>query len=466
MKEFNWDRDLCSFTAQVSENEVDTPIKLVKTMFDVLPHDIWSNPNITICDFCVKSGRFLLEAYFRFLDGEKDIIPDFKERRKHILEKQIFGLGTSYKTQKRAIANLYAGQKFSNIKYIDDLTIKENVQDIDFKEVFNMNFDIIIGNPPYQQSDGGAQASAVPLYNLFIEKAKQLNPRYLSMIIPDRWITGGRGLDSFRNSMLNDTHFSYFYDYANSKDCFPNNVDIKGGICYFLWDNQYNEKCKIIKNINGEEKEAFGFLNEPGIFSIGFTEINNKVSSVSTRFIEDIASTQKPYGIRGDAFANPEKYNLPPFETIEQKDGYKIIGRENNKRVWKYLKSDFNFSKMGLLTNYKVFIPRNFGSGKIGEMPPRPIIASPNECCTETFIEIGPFNSAIEAQNFLSYYKTKFFRALMSIQKKDQSGARRIYKHIPIQDFSKPWTDKELYEKYKLTDDEIAYIEENIPNVE
>lgn len=469
--------DYCSYTAPLDRAQIDTPLEIVNQLLDNLPSEIWKNKDITFLDPCVKTGRFLTQIYLRLMDGLSQEIPDNYQRSNHILTQQLYGIGITKIQAMRSRKNLYgtknANKSFlaqfttidGNIKYERDLINRNTINNFNFKGVFNMNFDIIIGNPPYQEMDGGAQASAIPLYNIFIERAKQLQPQYISMIIPDRWITGGRGLDGFRTSMLNDTHISYFYDYENSKECFPT-VDIKGGICYFLWDKNYNNKCKIIKKNNNEEKIVEGFLNEPGIFSIGLTEINNKVSSNSDTFIETIASTQRPYGIRGDAFSNPAKYNLPPFEITPQNNGYKIIGRENNKRVWKYMKSDFIFSKQGLISNYKVFIPRNFGSGKIGEMPPQPIIAKPNECCTETFIELGPFQSEQEAKNFLSYFKTKFFRALMSIQKKDQGAARKIYKYIPIQDFSKAWSDKELYEKYNLTEQEQNYIETIIPEID
>lgn len=337
------------------------------------------------------------------------------------------------------------------------------------KELGQMEFTVICGNPPYQLSDGGAQASAIPIYNKFIEQAKRLNPHYLTMIVPSRWMTGGKGLDKFRDMMIHDDSIRELHDFADSKMCFQG-VDIKGGVCYFLRDSKYHGPSRCVRhNVNGIELST-RYLCEPGdnifVREPMLISIKNKVD-LTNGSIEDITSPQKPYGFRGDVFKNEAKYNLPKMSDVPIPGGFTILGLgDGQKRINKYVASDYPFPKRGCLGKYKLFVTRNYGCGEIGEVPATPVLATPVLACTETFIEIGPFDTQEELDNFYSYFKTKFFRAMVGVRKQDQGAARAVYHYVPMQDFSKPWTDAELYAKYGLTQDEIDFIESMIKPME
>lgn len=336
------------------------------------------------------------------------------------------------------------------------------------KEYKDMKFDAIVGNPPYQLMDGGAQASATPIYNHFVDASKKICPKYISMIMPSRWMTGGKGLDNFRNEMINDTSFSEMYDYFDATECFSN-VEIKGGVCYFLWDSNYSGKCNIKTYFSGQKMplESCRYLVEPGddifIRDSRMITIKDKVLSLKEESFENIVSSMKPYGLRGDFFKSPAKYNLPSISDTPILGGYSIIGlNEKMQRVVKYISKTYPLPKKDMLNDYKIFVTRNYGNGTLGELPASPIFAKPGEVCTETFIQIGPFKSDNELKNCYSYFRTKFFRLLVGIKKRDQGAGKNVYQYVPLQDFSKSWTDEELFEKYKLTNDEIDYINEVI----
>lgn len=334
------------------------------------------------------------------------------------------------------------------------------------KDDDNMKFNAIIGNPPYQIMDGGAQASSMPVYQYFVEVSKEINPDYISMIIPSRWMTGGKGLEAFRKEMINDKHISKLFDHFNGKDCFSN-VDIKGGVCYFLWDKENEKKCNITTYTGNEVLNSERYLSDENdeiyIRDYRLIDIKNKISSFQEESFENIVSARKPYGLGGDVFKDPSKYDLPEFSDKFIEKGITVIGLdEKQKRVKKYVNRDYPFPKKDMLDDYKIFITRNYGNGKMGEIPSEPIIATPQMACTETFIQIGAFKTEQEAKNCFSYMKTKLFRLLVGIRKQDQGASRSIYKLVPMQDFSESWNDDKLYRKYKLSEEEIRYINENI----
>ena len=351
----------------------------------------------------------------------------------------------------------------NNIICGDTLTmLKSNGEPI----VFDMKFDVIIGNPPYQMNTGGGQAQAVPLYHKFIETAKDLEPQYISMIIPSRWMVGGMGLNNFRRDMLNDRRIIELHDYTNAKECFPN-VDIKGGVCYFLWKENANQKCNVYTHENNNITYSKRYLIEDGddifIRNNILLDIKNKAQSKNEEPFEDLVSSLGPYGLNTDFFKKPEKYNMEPASDEPIEDGYSILGLiEGNHRTWKYIDKDYALPKTDGIDKYKIFISEAYGCGAIGETIPTPVLATPGQLCTQTFLQIGVFNTQEEAENCLSYIKTKFFRILIGARKTTQHATKKVYRFVPMQDFSKPWTDEELYEKYGLTDEEINYIEEMI----
>lgn len=329
-----------------------------------------------------------------------------------------------------------------------------------------MKFDVIIGNPPYQLSDGGAQASAGAIYNKFVEQAIKLKPRYLTMITPSRWFTGGKNLNDFREKMLHDDRLRIIHDFPDASECFPG-VEIKGGVNYFLWDRDHKGECNIITHKGGKiiseatrpllEKNCDVFIRNNELVSI-----YRKVSDFNERSFMDIVSARKPYGLAGDFFKNPNKYSLPQIEEKKFNNCLKIYGLIGNKRTERYITKDYPLPKKEFLNEYKIFMARNQGSGIFGETFSEPILAKPGELCTETFIEIGPFKSKQVMENCYSYIKTKFFRAMVGVRKLDQGAPQGVYKYVPIQDFSKAWTDEELYKKYNLSKKEIKFIEENV----
>ena len=337
-----------------------------------------------------------------------------------------------------------------------------------------MNFDYLIGNAPYQVSDGGAQASAKPVYQFFSEAAKEV-ATVNCLIQPSRWMTGGKGLDDYRNTMIHDSHIKALHDFADSKELFER-VDIKGGVCVYIRDGRYDGDCKCVRhNCDGVfvsyrplcDGEDNIFIREPMLVNI-----KNKMD-LTGGTIESITSPQKPYGFRGDVMKNESKYGLPKMKDNPVEGGYAIIGlNECQKRTTKYVPSDYPFPRKNNLLKFKLFVTRNYGCGEIGEVPSTPVLATPGLACTETFVELGSFDRRDELDNLYKYFRTKFFRALVGVRKQDQGAARAVYHYVPLQDFtdssdidwsqSIPEIDQQLYKKYGLSQEEIDFIETHV----
>ena len=322
-------------------------------------------------------------------------------------------------------------------------------------EIFGMHFTTIITNPAYQLDDGGAQASATPIYNLFIEQAKKLNPEYISMIIPSRWYAGGKGLDAFREEMITDTHICELHDFLNANECFGNGVEIKGGVCYYLWDKNYEGPCTIYTHNEGkvikqpprymkEEKSEVFIRHYQGV------TIYRKVSSMKEQTIDSLVSSQKPFGLR--TFVHGKKDSFPNSVLLFERGGKGYISKSEITKGY------------DLLDKYKIYISRAYNAGDTypHQILGKPILGLPNTCCTATYVCIGPFPNVDEALNAMTYIKTKFFRFLVSLIKVSQMAPATVYAFVPMQDFSKTWTDEELYQKYGLSDEEINFIESMI----
>lgn len=489
--------DVLSCLADLSNDEVFTPPSVVNDMLDMLPQELFESPDTTFLDPVCKSGVFLREIAKRLIKGLEDKIPDLQERVDHIFQKQLYGIAitelTSLLSRRSVYCSKYPNSKYSvsqfddvqgNIRYKNvthewlkgkccfcgateseygtqkrdgmESHAYEFIHTTKPQEIYNMKFDVIIGNPPYQLSDGsgGNGTSAVPIYNMFIEQAKKLTPKYLTMIIPARWYAGGRNLDEFRKNMLNDNHIRVICDFFKSEDCFPG-VDLSGGVCYFLWERDNPGAC-LIKNIEGRNHNSMErSLLEPDTST--FIRFNNgvkilrKVRGEHFKSFSEYVQTYMPFGIRA---------NIKPQETGE----YTLYAYPNNG----YCDSNWDISHKDWISAYKVFISKAYGER--GDFPylvlGKPFIGAPNSLCTETYLLIGPFQDQNEAQNVISYIKTKFFRFLVLLKKNTQNAVRGVYEFVPMQDFSKPWTDEELYAKYNLTQEEIDFIESMIRPME
>ncbi len=345
----------------------------------------------------------------------------------------------------------------------------------------NMKFSAVVGNPPYQEMDGGAQASATPVYNHFVNIAKKIKPSYISMIMPARWYSGGRGLDDFREDMLSDKRIAMIHDFVNGREIFPN-VEIKGGICYFVWYKEWNAECTIFSHCPCEGKDdeiikSTRFLCEEGddifIRDPRLLSIKKKLSQHKYVPLSTLVSEMRPYGLRGDFFKDPNKYGLPSIRTTLQDNDITIWGLdEKQHRVKRYVSMDYPLPKKKGIETYKIFIPRNFGSGQLQDNVFTTIKASPNEICTETFVQISPFSTYEEMERCDKYLKTKFARITIGIRKQDQGAGRDVYRFVPVQDFTMTsdidWgqsivnIDKQLYKKYGLNKEEQEFIEKMI----
>lgn len=489
--------DILSCIANLSSDEVFTPPKVANDVLDLLPQELFSDPKTTFLDPCCKSGVFLREIAKRLSVGLERAIPDLQKRIDHIFHNQLFGLALTELTGLMSRRSVYCSKDASG-KYSVSL-FKNGQGHIRYKRcehefqngkcrqcgasqsaydrgealethayffihsdrIFNdMQFDVIIGNPPYQLEVGVEKENySIPIYHLFVQQAKRLNPRYLTMIIPSRWFAGGRGLDEFRREMLNDRRIQQITDFTNVEDCFPG-IDLSGGVCYFLWNREFEGEC-LIKTIDGKKEPSVmkrSLLEEGCDTFIRFNEaipILKKIRSFKENTFDSIVSPQTPFGI----LSSFKEYDEKP-----QKGYLKIYSVSGRGYVSK------NILKRGyeLIDKYKVFISKSYGER--GNYPYRflakPFLGEKNACCTQTYLAIGGFNTEEEALNVISYIKTKFFRFCIMLKKNTQDAMRSVYSFVPIQDFSKPWTDEELYQKYGLNDEEIAFIESMIRPME
>lgn len=321
------------------------------------------------------------------------------------------------------------------------------------KKELIMKFNAIVGNPPYQVMDGGAKASATPIYNEFVNIAKKLSPSFVSMIMPARWYAGGKGLDDFRENMISDTRMKCLIDFSNSADCFPSlgNRSIKGGLCYFLWDKNYNGKC-LISTMEQSKciGTSFRFLKESNcdIFirdNLGVS-ILNKVRKWNEKSFATIVSTRKPF-----EFAT----NFTDFDDVQKSEDQAIIYSFRKKGYINRNKINKNIDWVDM---YKLLIPEAIGNADVATDVIKPIVGKPNTCCTETYLVVGPFDNEIMAENCSSYIGTRFFHYLLSLKKITQHTTQKCYEFIPCQNFDESWDDKKLYKKYGFSEEEINYI--------
>ncbi len=498
-------------------NNTSTELEGLPEFVERKPYsDIWGDENTTIFEINSKSGLYPLLATYniyqsrlpKFLkNSNRKEDGCFRELWNEILEKQIFVLCKTPMAKtitERTLAG-YTGAKV-NVVYIHDLTKKlRNVKDEEndyssyllkdeLCDLFNMKgkdmrFTAVVGNPPYQVSDNGGRrengtenASASPVYQYFVENAEIIS-NIVSLIMPSRWLSGaGKGLNNFSKKMIADKRVKSIDIFPNSKDVFSK-VDIKGGVCYFVWDRNFDGKAMVRIHGGGNVEESKRFLDQTGTGTfIMFAELASIFQKVQNDLgrngsIQDIMSVRKPYGLSTDFFGSSEKYGLPPVQDERKKeDDLEVWGLVNGKRTIKYIPANYPIpTGGGTVGKWKVFVPYAYGCGALGEQIPSPILGSPIQICLETFLRYGAFDTEFEAKAALKYLKTKLFRALVGILKTTQHSTT-TFRFVPLQDFTEKsdidWTkliseiDQQLYKKYGLDEKEIAFIEQKVAPME
>jgi hypothetical protein len=492
--------DILECLAQLSSDEVPTPPTIANAMLDLLPAEVWENPEIRWLDPCSKSGVFLREIARRLLfEGLVDWESDFEKRREHIFRNMIFGCGiteltgiisrrTVYYSRNAAsdhsviefdsdegnIPFVRAGHDFKNGRCQicgapEELERGEGRENYAYafiheayptEEMREMKFDVIVGNPPYQIEDSGHGASATPIYHHFVERAIELDPRYVLMITPSRWFMGGKGLDRYRARMLADRRIKALVDYPKLYDGFPG-VKLRGGVSYFLWDREHDGPCSIQTMWDGEplgepveryldsydvlvrRNEAVGILEKVRAY---------RVDGDAEKTLKSRVSAQKPFGLRTffhgaesrDGIADPVKlHGSQKVSWIERKE---IPQNDSWVDDWKVLMSRVQGTSAAVETQF------------LG----RPLLAGPGEACTESYVVAGRFESETEAKRYAAYLRTRFARFLVSLRKSTQDAARDVYAFIPDVPLDREWTDAELFERYGLSDDEVAFIESQV----
>ena len=487
----SYNPDVLSCLANLSSDEVFTPPALANQILDLLPPELFTSKETRFLDPVCKSGVFLREIAKRLMDGLQDEIPDRQERVNHIFVNQLFGIAITELTALLSRRSVYCS-KTANGKYSICNAFADEQGNIIFEptkhawkngkcefcgasqevydradalethayqfihtkkpeEIFNnMKFDVIIGNPPYQLSDAGESTGASPIYHLFVEQAKKLNPRFLSMVIPSRWFAGGKGLDSFREEMLNDYRISRLVDHPIASDVFPG-IKLIGGVCYFLWerDREPNLPCLVTTKMNGEEDTINRRLNEFDTF-VRFNKaipILKKVRQKGYASLSEQVSRQKPFGLR----------------TFVRPSGKGEITLYANREIGKIEEAEITSGKE-MLNLWKVFTSMGYGEGGEARDYPRmimgkPIVAAPPSACTETYLVVGAYENESEARNLDAYLRTRFLRFLVALRKNTQHITKERFLFVPSLPMTEVWTDEKLYKHFGITPEEIEFIE-------
>jgi site-specific DNA-methyltransferase (adenine-specific) len=495
--------DILECLAQLSSDEVPTPPRLATAMLDLLPDEAWRNPDYRWLDPCSKSGVFLREVAKRLLfEGLVDWEPDFEKRREHIFRNMIFGCAITELTgiisrrsvyYSRHAAGENAAVKFAsddgNIPFVraahdfkdgrcricrapEDLERGEDRENYAYafihgayptEEVGDMRFDVIVGNPPYQIGTEGHGVTASTIYHHFVDRAIELDPRYLVMITPSRWFTGGKGLDAFRERMIQDRRLRVIVDNPRIFDCFPN-AKIRGGVNYFLWDREYDGDCEFSTRVKGEivstAKRDLRAGDGVLIRDNRAVRIIEKVMAAAAKAsVEDVSSVTKPFGL---TMRSNYPGSVPqPFDgaiplLYATRVGYCRPDQIQRNHHW--------------IDKWKVLLPMassgdtpidaegNISDVVLGE----PIALAPGSACTQTYFIPGMFETRTETENFAHYLATKFVRFLVLQRKSTQHVTPDRFRFVPMLDMTTRWSDDELYAQFDLDDDEIAHIDRSI----
>lgn len=507
--------DVLTCIANLSNDEVFTPPSFANQMLDTLGEswaanhggaNIWSDKSVKFLDPCTKSGVFLREITSRLSQGLEQEIPNLEERVHHILTKQVFGIGiteitsllarrsvycSKHATGKHSIAKSFASDDgniwFKRTNHIWEgdrckfcgaaRSVFDRAKDFEthayafihtdnikawLSEIFggNMQFDVIIGNPPYQLADDGHGASATTIYNRFVTQAIALEPRYAVMVIPSRWFSGGKGVDDFREFMLTKGKLRTIVDFPNSAEVFPS-VDIKSGVSYFLWDKEYSGDCDFTLIRGGEvlgpssrKLDEFDVL----IRDIRGVRILRKVLSFNSKPLADIVSARWAFGTELTS-------NFSQWYSQKRQQSIRLYMQGGDRERW--IDPKFVTRNQELVSEWKVLLPKAGPGNSGGHVLPdmvlgRPLVAEPQSACTLTYLVVGPLPSRIACESLISYVQTRFARFLVSLRKTSQDAPRGVYTWVPQQTWDRVWTDEELFKKYGLTDEEVSFIEKMI----
>lgn len=490
--------DVLSCLANLSNDEVFTPPEVANQMLNLLPQELFSDPNATFLDPACKTGVFLREIAKRLIIGLADKIPDLQQRIDHIFHKQLYGIAITELTSLLSRRSLYCSKypngeysvshfnnaegnvRFRRINHVfvngkckfcganktydrgeeKETHAYEFIHTTSPEKIFNMKFDVIISNPPYQLSDGGGTgSSAMPIYQYFVEQAKKIRSRYIVMITPSRWFAGGKGLDEFRNDMLNDKHIKYLVDYANSAECFPG-VIIAGGVSYFLWDREYAGECTIENRKNKSVNIKTRELNEFEIFVRDNVAIDiiRKVKIKTKQSFDSCVLSRNYFGLISSESGHAEK----------QKGDYTLFSLNG----YSYIERNRVSDKNEIANTFKVIMTKAMSGGNKPASDGKYQVVStikilkPQEICTETYLVLNSFATVAPAENLSNYVKTKFFRFLLLQALTSINISKEKFCFVPMQDFSKSWTDEELYKKYNLSQEEVNFIESMIKPME
>jgi hypothetical protein len=507
--------DVLSCIANLSNDEIFTPPEFVNEMLDVLEsawadsnggQSIWEDETVTFLDPATKTGVYLREIVSRLVAGLEAKIPDLNQRVDHILNKQVFGIAITELTALLARRSVYCSKwadgehsitkqfkdQNGNIwfghpehtwagdrcaycgatkskldrgstreahayAFIHALDIKKWIQK-EFGE--KMHFDVIIGNPPYQLKDDGAAASARPIYQLFIKQALALEPRYVSMVVPSRWFSGGKGLDEFRSQMLGDKRLRSIVDFIVDKDAFPK-INLNGGVNYFLWERDNPGECEITTIAPGGKRgiSETRNLDEFDVF-VRWNEsvsILRKVLAEGGPNFKSRVSSRKPFGLSTNFHGAGTKTTAKPIKLYGSGKVSWVADKELlTNRDWAY--------------QWKVLVSRATDGNENYPLPvwdqAGPFLAGPNEACSETYLIASLAKDEIEARHIQHYMRTKFFRFMVSLRKITQDNKADIFAFVPELPMTKSWTDEELFKRFGLTDEEVAFIDSNIRDVD
>lgn len=493
--------DILEVIADLSNDEVRTSPRVVNQVLDMLPQEVWTDETLRWLDPGCKTGSFLREVTKRLLVGLEAKIPDEQERLEHILKNMVFGIAITELTALMSRRTLYCSKNASGEKAIVEMeSLEGNLLFEQFRHDFEngkcrecsapegnfgekcggeshayafihksgrdrveselqMNFDVIVGNPPYHLEVDSAGQNVASLYPEFVIQAKTLNPRYIAMIIPSRWMAKGRGLDAFRSEMLNDRRIQKLVDYRDPSELFPT-VNIRGGICYFLWSRDYSGSCEVTTRRAGEELGPTPRdLNEFDVFvrDARALPILKKVLSAEEPSLSKLVTTRDPFG---PALAS----NFKDYSEVKEPGYLRLYLNKGTKRLEGWVSPGVVTRNKELAKKWKVLVPKAGSGAKavpdlvIGT----PIVSGPNSVCTLTYLAVGPLKGKKEAESLVSYLHTRFCRFLVSLRKPSQDTTTGSYLWVPQQSWDREWNDEDLYEKYGISEQEQAYIAEMI----